>query len=468
MNANSLSCAFGVFLFFCFVTASHLRPAHPLREWALSRTVAVSNSGPMSAVVNINGTARNATLELVRYFNKVGVEMKKEVAKYNYAYNGLRSICNYYDNFASKTITSYMRTRQLGEWQSDCITELRLGNVENLWNNIAKMQDTLESGGRPLVEQTGLGTLWNQGPFTHYAFRFSSALQTCEIRHVAALRVRGKWAVLGALTSHPIHSLRSRLSRYYLEEYLTNDHGSVGNLRLYVNNSAQVRVNATTIQATWGGRPPLSLFSEMRRYEKNPAIAVAKSTGARFLALADDSTTLANVAITVLPCSLTLIPSALFFNLDTTIHLYFLATDSIACLPLAIKGIEMVRLSGKTIAESSTLVYGLDSKLDLGVAEVWVAKCATKLKLFRFGAALLTVALVAMMVGIALEIYCRVRQQKKNSSAAKPQCTECNYFTVRTASSSGDQMQDFLSVGILSTRLRRGRPVDLEDEIGTF
>ncbi len=305
---------------------------------------------------------------------------------------------------------------------------------------------------------------------THYAFNFSSAFQTRAIRHAAAFRVEGIWAAFGSLTSHPTNSQRTSRGSYYLEEYLTNKNGSVGNLELSVSNSTQVRVSATTTQSIWGGRPLLSLFSEMQRYEKNPAIAASMSTGAKSLALAEVWTTPANVAITALPCPLALIPAALIFNVNWILHLRILGTDIITRLPLAIKGIRMLRLSSTTIAESSMLVYGLDSKLDLGVAEVWVAKCSTKLKLFRFGAALLSVALVAMMASVALEIYCHARLQTKNSWLRKQQCMECNYCAMRTASSSGDQTQDLLSTAILSTRLRRRRTVYLgvEEEIGVF
>ncbi len=468
MRAVLFTWPFALLLPFAFVTANRLQPERPLPKWALNRSIAVSDFGPMSAVVNKSGPARNATLELLGYFDAVGEAMRKKVADYDYARNALSSICDYHDNAAPAAITQYMRRLQLGQWKSNCITELRLGNVENLWAHIATLQDTLEGQGRQLVEQTGLESSWRKGTFTHYAFNFSSAFQTCEIRHVAAFRVRGTWAVLGSLTSHPTNSRRTSRGRYYLEEYLTNINNSVGNLQLSVYDSAHVHVKATTIQSTWGGRPPLSLFSEMQRYEKNPSIAAAMSTGAKLLALAEDSTTPANVAIRVLPCSFGFIPTELIFNVNRMMHLYILGTDIIACLPLAIKGIRMLRLSGTTFGESSTLVYGLDSKLDLGVAEVWVAKCSTRLKLFRFGAALLTVALIAMMASVALELYCRERRQKKNSWARKQRCTECNYFAMRTASSSGDQTQDLLSIGILSTRLRRRRTVDLEEEIGVF
>ncbi len=468
MRASLLIYIFGLALSLAFVTARHSQPARPLPPWALNRSIAVSNFGPMSAVVNKNSTARHATLELLGYFDSVGDAMSKKVADYDHAHNALSSICNHHDNVAPGRIAVLMRMLQLGQWKSNCITELRLGNEENLWNYIATLQDTLEGQGRQLVEQTGLGTRWSQGPLNHYAFHFSSAFQTCEIRHVAAFRVRGMWAILGSLTSHPTEIRREDRGRYYLEEYLTNKNGSVGNLQLYVNNSAQVRVNATTIQSTWGGMPSASLFLDMLRLENNPAIAAAMSTGANFLAAAEDGMTAANISILVLPCFCALIPIALFLDVNWILHLYFLAADIMACLPLAFEGIELVALSATTIIESSTLVYGLDSSQDLGVAEAWVAKCSPTLKLFSFGAALLTVAFVAMTVGVVLEIYFRARLQKKDSWPGKRECIKCNYFAMRTASSSEDQEQDLLSVGILSTRLRRHRTVDLEKEFGIF
>ncbi len=483
MRPCSPSFTCGLILSFALIAAGHVEPTLPYQEWALNRTIAASNEGPMAAVVNRNATARNATLELVRYFDTVGAAMKEEVANANYARTALRSICNASNHVASTAITFRMRTLQLGRWQSDCITELRLQNVENLWQNIATMQDTLEGSGRRLVEQTGVGARWTGGPFTHYAFNYSSALQTCEIRHVAAFRARGVWAVLGSLTSHPTNRRRIDRGRHYLEEYLTNKNGSVGNLQLAVNNSDLVRVNATTTQSTWGGVPAASIFLEVIKLENNPAIEAAMRTGSRFLEQAEDSKTAANIAIMILSCSLALVPIALFADVGTiTALVYTIVTDIVSCLPLAIKGIELIQLSATTIAESSTLVYGLDSELDLGVAEVWVAKCTTRMMLRRLGIGFLAVALATMVVGLVLEIYCRARLKGmkqeyelfrtaeknvalKNLWAREQRCPECNCYAVAMTSCTGDQKKDLLNDGILSTRLRKRRTLDLEEEI---
>eukprot|EP00171_Calliarthron_tuberculosum_P014934 IDg14934t1 len=158
--------------------------------------------------------------------------------------------------------------------------------------------------------------------YQHAAFTYRGPFTTCKMRHVAAFRVRGKW---GGWQGQQVRQ---------------------PTLNVNATGGEGPRERATTAMSTWGGMPAASIFLEVASLEENPAIRAALFSGERWRQQAIDSVTASNIAIMVLSLLLALVPIALFADVSAIVAFaYALVTDVGSCLPLAIKGIELIQLS---------------------------------------------------------------------------------------------------------------------------
>lgn len=409
--------------------ADQLRSWNGYPSWALNRSVAASSAAPMLRVLKSDAEGKRAATALLGHFTLVQRTMRNLTTESDYAFNGLRTLCNASSKQAVVALNVRMRTIGLGEWSSLCITDLHVGDMEALWTDIesfvgaltrggasilAAVRDTVEERRRPEIELS-TGVPWLQW-YPHHNFTHDGNLQVCKLRHMVAFFGRNQWTLLGSLTSDNPNKRLEDFGRQYIEEYITSKGADgIGSFLINVNDTQLMRRNATTSLSTWGGQPASSIFLEVTDLADNPAISGAMAEGSRWLEQAEDSLAAANISIMVLSLALALVPLALFADVGPILALlYTLVTDVVSCLPLAIKGIELITLSRTRHDATRTRVYGLDSAGgvrpgDLAVAELWVARCFTKMELHAIGVVFLCVAIIAAIVGVILEIYFRYR-----------------------------------------------------------
>lgn len=151
-----------------------------------------------------------------------------------------------------------------------------------------------------------------------------------------------------------------------------------------VNNTENVREPTTTTESSWGTTPSASILLAVWRPDDTPAVKAAIESSSKCLEVAEDSLSAANMFIKMLSLGLALIPVAVFADVGHILTLvYTLATDTISCLPLLIKGIELVHLSDAKHTAIRTRVYGMDAGPDdKAVAELYVAKCSSRNHLY--------------------------------------------------------------------------------------
>ncbi len=290
--------------------------------------------------------------------------------------------------------------------------------ARKLYSDIKAFSDMVSSLAPKVLRNYGLQ--WeNVFSSEHLAYRAPDFYRECNLAGALGHRRKGNWAVAAMLTNVSISIVMKQWDRGYFMEPISVDNKSMrhfsfsmpkcsnGNLSGFENGSATI--------ATWGGRPSWSHFSS-RRIEENPAIVEALYRGEHEKELVEDSDTVSNLAILLLPAVLALVPLALFHDVGLSLtYVYILVTDVVSVLPVAIKGTELLWYGSKKHYATVSYLYGAETAKDIAVAETWVASCGMKEFVQEQGIGLLTTALCAMIVGIVLEFITRweVSKHKK-------------------------------------------------------
>lgn len=147
---------------------------------------------------------------------------------------------------------------------------------------------------------------------------------------------------------------------------------------------------------------------------ENPAVrsALGRTRDSEEQAL--DSTKGSNVAILVLSAMLTLVPVAAFADVSWLVtEAYAVFTELLACVPLGIKGVELILLSLRKQTAAVSWVYGMETDKDIGIVETWAAQCIPIKSTFITRLLFLFAALGAILVGAGLEIHMRNRLYRK-------------------------------------------------------
>ena len=178
---------------------------------------------------------------------------------------------------------------------------------------------------------------------------------------------------------------------------------------------------STTTMNTWGGIPATSLFTGLFGTGNNPAIQAAIEEDSATQEQIEDATTVSGIAILVTPIALTMVPIALFADIDTSATLaYTLVTDILTVMPLAVKGIELLQYAAKKHEASRNWIYASKLLDDSPVAiEMWHARCRAKAGVGRVGAIFLASSIVFMTAGIVLEFVAKKHVEKRKEKLNK-------------------------------------------------
>lgn len=164
--------------------------------------------------------------------------------------------------------------------------------------------------------------------------------------------------------------------------------------------------------------------------EENPGIQAALRKGNHEKEQVEDSDTISNDALIVLPAILALVPIGLFQDVSLYITIiYIIATDVISVMPLLIKGIELIIYGSKKHYATVSYFYGGQNATDLAVVETWAVECSMRSFVKRKGIVLLCSAFLSISVGIFLEFFTRYLVKRYRSRAISLPPTPCTFHT---------------------------------------
>lgn len=375
----------------------------------------------MAKHFNGDRSGRDALIALRDHFQDLDDRMTKLRDESNYGVTAADDLCNRQHIINRVAVDAKTRTLGFGPFRSNCITDLESTGTAKLWNTIMQFQKSILPAGKRALKEAKLG--W-RSVWPHSNFTYEEDINQCRLAHAVSYRVNGTWSVLGSVTDSPPNIRKENFQRRYIEEYLMpgkEARARVGNLKINlpeIRNENVIVTDSTTSMSTWGGMPASSIFSEVAPLERNPGIAAALARGRRWFQQAEDSRAVSNIAIMVLPACLSLVPIAVFADVSTFVTiLYIIGTDFMACLPLFIKGIELIELSGKTQTATKSWIYGMETDTDISIAETWAAQCRGRKSLLVLGAVFSSAAAVAMLTGVALELV--AHRKLKRGKAGK-------------------------------------------------
>lgn len=258
-------------------------------------------------------------------------------------------------------------------------------------------------------------------PNVHYAAKMTYNVQfdryTCELRSNHAYRTQGSWAVGAVVTNdNRTYNLRPSKRLYLTEALYFNSSNRVVPSRFLVD------LQSNKSRSYWGNRPVIEgktpvtsivtedggpsdiSFVKGEEAEDNLAIAKAIISGDSLTRQGLDARTWTSTIIIALPLPLAILPAPLFMDVGNRAMLvYMFATDVLAVLPLAIKGVELIDLSKRRWGATETVFYGQPWGVSTSVATTWSCKCQAQ-GMIQYGAVFLAVAITASVVGISLEV----------------------------------------------------------------
>lgn len=273
---------------------------------------------------------------------------------------------------------------------------------------------------------------------SYIASQYTGTHDSCQLWHLGGFRIDGRWTINTGITNDILTKTFPEFQRHYLVENIFLD----GNNRIvprlmkqrimslnassYKKGSEMIsewELESTSTMNTWGGMPATSLFTGLFGTGNNPAILAALEADSATLEQIEDATTVSGIAILVTPILLTMVPIALFADIDTSATLaYTLATDVLTVMPLAVKGIELLQYAAKKHEASRNWIYASKLLNDSPVAiEMWHARCGANAWISKIGAIFLASAIIFMIAGIVLEFVARwhVKRRKEQVMKAK-------------------------------------------------
>ncbi len=401
--------------------AHHLETELPIPEKLRNRVYSGSRDGPMAAWFNRNRSSIKTLVALLDHFkaveNKLNRDLKNQLP---FGISPDDTFCNRRSVKAEDAFRTKLRTLGLPPVRKHtCITESNMNLEEELedklWSERWDFIRASKMAGRATIAQLGL-TNWSDA-YPHANFTYVDHIHRCEVLHNVGFRVKGEWGVMLSVTQHPISWLRGDRRREYQTEYLTVEDDKVDNILVSLpslDKSGTYVNDTTTTRENWSGTPAASIFQEVKPLGENPALSIVLRSKQEWREQVQDSRTPSNIAILILSCLLTLIPISLFTQASTfTLFLYTAITDIISCIPLAIKGIELMKVSSK---HSDTVIWAFGPVLPREttlVVESWSAKCTANNDVRLVGMGLLFIAITLMIVGIVIEVWMIKRLNKR-------------------------------------------------------
>lgn len=395
----------------------------------------------MAQFFKANATARKSLQSMHEHMNRINAKLdklKNQLQPYGFCSDD--KVCNRRQLKAETAVRTKLFDLGL-PLTTNCITEvdLKLSDSEErkLWADKLSFIDASKLAGLNAVRVLKR-TNWNNRAFPHAHFGYNDHIDSCELLHNVGFRINGVWSVMSSLSQFPMSSSRRDRDREYQVEYLTlSDKGIVGNILITLpksqTDSTPVNTTTTTYE-NWSGTPASSIFRASAPLSENPAIAAALQEKSEWREQVEDSRTVSNISIMVLSCLFTLIPLASFADVSLlALTIYTIATDIIACVPLAIKGCELL-LANRIHRKTVIWAYGdvLGSRNRSLVVESWSAECAVNEDVRILGVGLLVFALIMMILGLTFELLARNRLRRRKSNDNTERLLEHNLQNVRS------------------------------------
>lgn len=434
-------------LLFLLILISSLRPG--TSNWLYNHIYGVSDKAPLAAEINKDGNGKRALRELLEYYASLQANTKNLGSRYEElaTKNIVKTTLKHYGwpplsaetervyevqepvTGGTRTAAEIVKEQERYFKQMDIFEK----NESKVFRNIETFTNAYEAAGPKVNLVTKVSWNFHNG-LVHY--RSDDRIHSCSVRSRAAFRIYGTWTIASTLTNAPRNIFKKERERLYLAEYLYidgNDQVQAIPFSLKVafdNNSSQywqgsaavpsnssMRINVTDILSVWGGRPSSYQFGG-KLISDNIGVKAALEKSRDMTRQVQDTRTASNAAILVFPIFLALLPLALFADVSDFVTIgYVIFTDFLSVLPLAIKGVELLIVGLRSEIATRTLIMG---KLELNgtvIAETWAVKCRADSSLVTFGAVFITIAILAMVFGIALEFFARSKLMRNKQLA---------------------------------------------------
>lgn len=336
----------------------------------------------------------------------------------------------------SSSMWSWFEMRKLDYLEYDCITEL--GGTVALENETEdgeytcsrhQLLDAFRAREAALVKNRYriadviLGN-WTE-PDSRRAYLYNTSSEQCRIYNEGGVKVDNKWYLFTSITNKPMDEYLPLFGRQSLVEMLhVSESDTLTPLRFsaqrrpkpFEKNQTHVWIDNTTTLLR-SGRGGLSLGRFQNLYpEEIPSLVAAMAESDLWIQQAQDAMTPSSLAILILPVFLNLIPLALLAQAKTSVMLvYTVMSDVVTVIPLGIKGWELIKIEKErhiaTTIRITSLRNGTIPKT--AAMQIWISECKAKQSVQSLGVAFLTVSVVSLVVGVALEFMAKAYMNRQ-------------------------------------------------------
>lgn len=400
-----------------------------LEPWERNRSYAISTRSEIGRLLSTSASAVSALQTILSHFDRTGKLTQSLYANPAPSfYFPKQRACTLAPAQSSVDIVTKKLSRYgYGRLNTTCTTEHSLRLRPEEVRAIHTYSDAIAAIARPAARRL-LNKDWpNAQPYD--TFRYRDSVETCTLNHLVAYRTRGVWGLNTGFTNiAPTLSVNDR-GRRYLLEILHIHNNAITPLRVTLPRRPPATgwlLDAATVLEEWGGRPESSMFRTPASVRDNAAMTAARQCGRDAREQVEDATTASSVAIMSIPLIFATVPIAALADVaPAATALYAIATDVVTALPLMIKGFELMRFAQLEHTASRTWVYGGTTLDDIAVAETWHAECSAESRILVKGRIFVSVALVGMMLGCALEIVflLKLRRSKFHAKAGRGCCS---------------------------------------------
>lgn len=263
------------------------------------------------------------------------------------------------------------------------------------------------------------------------------------IRSNLGYRVNGQWSIGAQVTNEKLTVHRNAGMRIYLVEYfhLTQsgklafqpfsfDLNYKPELRYWGNRPFNkgpkeqfVKTVVSTSVEEFAGRPEVSFFVKEQLKDNLAVMSAMMESNVPNTREALELSQPQNTTVFLFPLLMSLLPLALFADVsDKLLLVYMIFTDFLAVLPVAIKGVEILLTANTDFFSTRTLVRGdVRNQNSTVAATTWSCRCELAGHPAMVGASFVCLAVFAMVVGVALELFvkAKVNQNKREAAKAK-------------------------------------------------
>lgn len=257
------------------------------------------------------------------------------------------------------------------------------------------------------VQLAGLvGLTWRRAE-NKASWRFDSAVLTCRVAAESAVRVRGEWYTRLQITNEPGADWLPDYGRAFVR----SDNGTLVSARMTLpvrgGDREEATPDASTGIARWRG-PVRPFLMGVHNIEDHLPPRKAMSTADVSVRQEQDATSASNIPILAQPMVLNIVPLALVSEVSLpALIVYGVMSDVLTALPMAIKGVELMAISGQRFASVVTGMTDVSPSMESVAAEMWLAECRTVENVRPVGIVFMVVAAVMMVVGVFVDVLAR-------------------------------------------------------------